>query len=39
VKLPGLTKITVNGQPQEKSEFDLPAGKWEIAVNQPKAQP
>ena len=36
VKLPGFTQITVNGKPQEKSEFDLPAGKWEIVANQNK---
>jgi len=34
VKLPGLTKITVNGKPQEKSPFDLPAGQWEIVAKQ-----
>jgi alpha-L-rhamnosidase len=34
VKLPGLTKITVNGKPQEKSPFELPAGKWEIVAKQ-----
>jgi alpha-L-rhamnosidase len=38
VKLPGATKITVNGKPQEKSDFDLPAGKWEIGAN-PKKEP
>ena len=32
VKLPGSQKITVNGQPQEKGEFELPAGKWEITL-------
>ncbi len=32
VKLPGVSKITVNGKPQDKSPFDLPAGKWEIVV-------
>jgi hypothetical protein len=36
VKLPGATKITLNGQSQEKSQFDLPAGKWEIVANQNK---
>jgi alpha-L-rhamnosidase len=36
VKLPGATKITVNGKPQEKSDFDLPAGKWKIVANQNK---
>ena len=36
VKLPGVTKITVNGKPQEKSPFDLPAGKWEIVAKQNK---
>jgi len=30
VSLHGHGGITVNGKPQEKSEFDLPAGKWEI---------
>jgi alpha-L-rhamnosidase len=30
VKLPGATKVTVNGQPQQKSEFVLPAGTWAI---------
>ena len=34
VKLPGATKITVNGKPQDESEFDLPAGKWEIVASQ-----
>ena len=36
VKLPGFTKITVNGKPQENSQFDLPAGEWEIVANQNK---
>ena len=30
VKLPGFTQITVDGKPQDKSEFQLPAGKYEI---------
>ena len=34
VKLPGFTKVTVNGKPQEKDQFDLPAGKWEIVASQ-----
>jgi hypothetical protein len=33
VKLPGLSGISVNGKPHDKSEFDLPAGKWEIVLN------
>ena len=32
VKLPGLTKITLNGKPQDKGEFDLPAGKWDLEL-------
>jgi alpha-L-rhamnosidase len=36
VKLPGFTKITLNGKPQENSQFDLPAGEWEIVANQIK---
>ena len=36
VKLPGFTKITVNGKPQDKSEFTLPAGNWEIVGNKNK---
>jgi alpha-L-rhamnosidase len=39
LKLPGLTKITLNGKAQEKSEFDLPAGKWEILAEQRTPQP
>ena len=34
VKLPGFTQITVNGKTQDKSEFTLPAGQWEIVGNQ-----
>jgi alpha-L-rhamnosidase len=30
VKLPASSKITVNGKPQDKGEFDLPAGKYVI---------
>jgi alpha-L-rhamnosidase len=33
VKLPGFTQITINGKAQDKSEFILPAGKWEIVAN------
>jgi len=33
VKLPGFKKVTVNGKPLEKNEFDLPAGKWEVVMN------
>jgi hypothetical protein len=36
VKLPGFSTISVNGKPQEKSQFDLPAGKWEIVAKQNK---
>jgi len=36
VQLPGYGGITMNGEPQEKSEFPLPAGKWEIVANQDK---
>jgi alpha-L-rhamnosidase len=36
IQLPGYGGITVNGEPQEKSEFPLPAGKWEIVANQNK---
>jgi alpha-L-rhamnosidase len=36
VKLPGSTQITVNGKPTEMSNFDLPAGKWEIIAAQDK---
>ena len=32
VKLPGSQKITVNGRAQEKEEFELTAGKWEITL-------
>ncbi|NBQ96551.1 MAG: hypothetical protein EBU15_14725 [Betaproteobacteria bacterium] len=32
VKLPGSQKITVNGRPQEKEEFELLAGRWEITL-------
>jgi hypothetical protein len=34
VKLPGYGAITVNGKPQEKSEFTLAAGQWEIVAKQ-----
>jgi len=33
VKLPGSRKITVNGRPQSKQEFELAAGKWEITLS------
>jgi alpha-L-rhamnosidase len=33
-KLPSTSKIAVNGRPQEKSEFQLPAGKYEILFKQ-----
>jgi alpha-L-rhamnosidase len=34
VQVPGFRPVSVNGQPQEKSEFNLPAGKWEIVAMQ-----
>ena len=37
VKLPGSQKIAVNGKSEEKSEFELPAGKWEVTL-QPGSQ-
>ena len=36
VKLPGYGGITVNGKAQEKIEFTLPAGKWEIVAKHNK---
>jgi alpha-L-rhamnosidase len=38
VKLPGYTAITVNGQPQVESEFNLPAGQWKIVFRKRKEQ-
>jgi hypothetical protein len=38
VKQPGLTKITLNGKPQKKNEFDLSSGKWNITANHAKEQ-
>jgi alpha-L-rhamnosidase len=36
VKLPGSQKITVNGKSEDRSEFELPAGKWEITAQPPR---
>ena len=33
VKIPGSTKITVNGRATAENEFDLPAGRWEIVAS------
>ena len=33
VQLPDYGGITVNGKPQEKREFQLPAGKYEVVAN------
>lgn len=32
VRLPGSGKITINGRPSDREEFDLPSGNWEIVV-------
>ncbi len=34
VKLPSYGGITVNGKSEDKSEFNLPAGKWKIVAKQ-----
>ncbi len=36
VKLPGVSGITVNDKLINKSEFNLPSGKWEIVAKQNK---
>ena len=36
VKLPGCQKIAVNGKSEDRSEFELPAGKWEITAQPPR---
>jgi alpha-L-rhamnosidase len=41
VKLPQFApgRVTVNGRPQAKSEFTLPAGEWAIHANNPNQSP
>lgn len=32
IKVPGFSQISVNGQAREATQFELPAGRWDIAL-------